>query len=111
MYVRRLIALGILLCTLSSFQRQPSTELLAQDTMVSILVDLALAKAMVRHYTDDEAIASWLFGKNALLIYQAHDVDLDTFQKSYQYYLTHLELMQEMHEMVIKRLEALQEKI
>ncbi len=75
--------------------------------MVSILVDLALAKAMVQYYTNDEATASWLFKKNALLIYQVYDVDLDTFQESYQYYLTHLEIMQEMYEMVVKRLETL----
>jgi|LakMenEpi03Aug12_release.lakeMendotaPanAssembly.Ray.scaffolds.fasta_scaffold235030_3 hypothetical protein len=109
--MQRFIIIGVLLCILSSFRRQPSTELLAQDKMVTILVDLAIAKAMVQHYTDDEATASGLFKKNALLIYQAHDVDLDTFQKSYQYYLTHLELMKEIYEMVIKRLEELKGKL
>jgi hypothetical protein len=109
--MRRLITLGVLLCMLSSAQRKPPIELLAQDQMVSILADLALAKAMVRYYTDDEATASWLFKKNALLIYQAYEVDLDTFQKSHQYYLAHLDVMKKMYEMVIKRLEKLQEKI
>ena len=105
--MQRLIILGVLLCMLSSVSKKPPTGLLTQDQMVSILVDLALAKAMVQYYTDDEATASGLFKKNALLIYQVYGVDLYAFQESYQYYLTHLEIMQGIYGMVIKRLEAL----
>ncbi len=106
-----MIILGVLLCMLSSAQRKPPAELLAQDKMVSILVDLELAKAMARYYTGDEDTARWLFKKNALLIYQTYDIDLDTFQKSYQYYLARFETMKSIYEVVIKRLEELEDQI
>jgi len=109
--MHRLITLGVLLCMLSSAQRKPPAELLAQDKMVSILVDLELAKAMARYYTDDENTACWLFKKNALLIYQAYGIDLDIFQKSYQYYLASLETMKAIYEVVIERLEELGDQI
>ena len=106
--MQRPIVFVVLLFTLSSFQRQPPPELLTQDQMVSILVDLELAKAMVWYYADNEATASQLLKKNAFLIYQAYDIDSDTFQKSYQYYLTQLEVMKEIYGAVIKRLEELE---
>ena len=106
--MQRLIALSTLLLVLSSAQSKPSLELLTQDQMVSILVDLELAKAMVAYYTDNEATASQLLKENALLIYQAHDVSPDTFQASYRYYLSHLESMKEIYETVIERLEELE---
>ncbi len=109
--MQRLITLGILLCVLSSAHRELSAKLLSQEQMISILVDLEVAKAMARHYTADEDTTRALFQKNALLIYQAYDIDLDTFQKSYQYYLTHLEIIEKIYEAVVKRLEALEERI
>ena len=109
--MQRLIALSLLVFTLSSVQRKPSAKLLTQDQMVSILVDLELAKAIVGYYTDNEATASQLLQKNALLIYQAYDTSPDTFQKSYQHYLTQLEVMKEIYEAVIKQLEELEAKV
>jgi len=105
--MRRLITLGIFLCVLSSAHGEPPAEFLSRDRMVAILVDLELAKAMVGHYTDDADTARVLFQKNALLIYQAHEIAPDDFQKSYQYYLAHLEAMQEIYMLVIGQLEAL----
>lgn len=109
--MQRLITLGILLCMLGSAHREPSPELLTQEQMVSILVDIEVARAMAWHYTADEDAACALFQKNALLIYQAYDIDLDTFQKSYQYYLTHLDIMKEIYALVIKRLEEFEGQI
>ena len=109
--MRRLIILGILLCVLSGSRKETPAGLLARDQMVSILVDLELARAMAWHYTDDENTACWLFRENALLVYQAHDTDLDIFQRSYQYYLTRLSTMQSLYELVIKRIEALAEQL
>ena len=106
--MRRLIILGILLGAFSSAHRKPPAELLSQEQMISILVDLEVAKAMVAHYTTDQGITRQLLTKNTLVIFQVYDVDLDTFQKSYRYYLTHLEIMQEIYGMVIKRLEELE---
>jgi len=111
MYIHRLIIFSGLLYVLSSSQGKPPTALLSQDQMVAILVDLELAQAVTDHYADDEDTARWLFQKNALLIYQAHETDLDTFQKSYQYYLTHLETMEKLYALVIKQLEALSEQL
>ncbi len=96
---------------LSSSQSKPPDTLLSQDQMVAILVDLELAQAMVDNYADDEDTARWLLQKNALLIYQAHETDLDTFQKSYQYYLAHLEIMEKLYALVSKQLETLSEQL
>ena len=109
--MQRLVILGVLLCLLSSVRIKPPTELLTQEQMTSILVDLELAKAMAWDHSDDEDTARWLFKKNALLICQAYDVDIDTFQKSYQYYLTPLEKMKKIYEIVIQRLEAVEVQI
>ena len=109
--MRRLITLSILLCTLSSAHRAPSTELLAQDRMVSILVDLEIARVMSRYYANDEDTACRLIKENTLLVCRTHNIDLDTLQESYQYYLSHLEIMQKIYEAVIKRLEELQAQI
>jgi len=109
--MQRLINLAILSCMLSSAHREPPAKLLGQEQMISILADLEVAKAMAWYYTTDEDTACGLFQKNALLIYQAYDTDLDTFQKSYRYYLTHLEIMKEIYEVVVKRLEELEEQI
>lgn len=106
--MRRLTVLGLLLFTLSSMQRESSAELLTKNQMVSILVDLELAKAMVAYYTDDEATASQLLNKNMLLICQTYDIRLNTFQESCQYYFTQLEVIKEIYEAVIKRLEELE---
>jgi Domain of unknown function (DUF4296) len=109
--MQRLITFGILLCVLSGAHRGPSVRLLTQEEMVPILVDLEVAKAMAWHYAADAPTARELFKKNAFLIYQAYDKDLDTFQKSYQYYLAHVEMMNEIYELVIKRLEDVEEPI
>ena len=109
--MKRLVALGLLLFSLSSVQWRSSDTFLPQEQMVSILVDLELARALVGHYTDDEATASQWLKQNALLVYQAHDIAPDTFQKSYQHYLTQLEVMQEIYEAVIDRLEELEDQL
>ncbi|MHA7877810.1 MAG: DUF4296 domain-containing protein [Bacteroidota bacterium] len=101
----RLIILGSLLCLLSSSQSQPSAALLPQAKMVAILVDLELAAALIDHHTDDKDTARWLLRENVLLICQAHEVALDTFQESYEHYLAHLETMQEIYGLVNKRIE------
>lgn len=109
--MQRLIGFVLLFFTLSSLQHKFAPELLSQNQMVAILVDLELAKAMVGYYTDDEATASQLLDENVHLIYRVYDVTPDTFQKSYQYYLTHLEIMREIYDEVIERLEELEAKI
>ena len=76
---------------------------------VDVLTDLELAKALVAYYTDDEVTAVQLLQENARLVYESYDVTPDTFQKSYQYYLSHLGVMKEIYEEVIERLEELEE--
>lgn len=109
--MQRLIAFCLLFLSLSSVQQKLFSELLTQDQMVSILVDLEVAKAIVGYYTDDKATASQLLKENARLIYESYDITPDTFQKSYQYYLTHLEMLKQIYDEVIVRLEELEEKI
>lgn len=109
--MHRFIILGGLLCMLSSGQRRGPAKLLDQEQMVSVLVDLALAKALVEHYTGDEDTARWLLAKNVAAVYQAHDIDLDTLQESYHYHLTHFETLDEIYRQVTERLEALSEQL
>jgi Domain of unknown function (DUF4296) len=109
--MQRLITFGILLCMLGSTHRDPSVKLLTQEEMIPILVDLEVARAMAWHYAADEHTARGLFKKNALLIYQAYDTDLNTFQKNCQYYFAHIEIMKEIYDLVVKRLEDFEEQI
>ncbi len=105
------MALGILLCTLSSAHGKHATQLLDQDRMVSILVDLEIARAMAQYYANDEDTARRLAKENARLVYRTHNVSTDTLKESYQYYLSHLDTIQYIYEEVIKRLEELQVQI
>ena len=108
---RLVITLILVFLTLGSVQRPSLAMLLNEEQMISVLVDLTLAKAIVQDYTDDEVTASRLLKKNVLLIYQAHDIDADTFQRSYEYYHTRLEVMEELYEAVIKHLEKLEDQL
>ena len=103
--MQRLIAFGLLLLTLNSARLKSAPEVLTQTQMVDVLTDLELAKALVAYYTDDEATAVQLLQENARLVYESYDVTPDTFQKSYQYYLSHLGVMKEIYEEVIEQLE------
>lgn len=105
------MALGILLCTLSSAHGKRPTQLLDQDRIVSILVDLEIARAMAQYYANDEDAARRLAKANASLVYRTHNVSPDTLKESYQYYLSHLDTIQYIYEEVIKRLEELQVQI
>jgi Domain of unknown function (DUF4296) len=109
--MQRLITFCILLCMLGSMHRPPSSKVLTQEEMILILADLEVAKAMAWHYAADEQTARGLFNKNALLVYRAYDTDLNTFQKSCQYYFARIETMKEMYDLVVKRLEDFEEQI
>ena len=108
--MQRLIVFVFLFLTLGSLQHKSSPERLSQHQMVSILVDLQLARAMIDYYTDDEKTASQLLQENARLIYEAYDITPDRFSKSYQYYLTQLGIMGRIYDAVVSRLEELKEK-
>mmetsp|Transcript_4364 Transcript_4364/g.9894 ORF Transcript_4364/g.9894 Transcript_4364/m.9894 type:complete len:143 (-) Transcript_4364:5458-5886(-) len=103
--MQRLILLGILLCVLGSAHRELPPTLLSQEKMVSILTDLEVAKAMIRHCTTDENTSHELLHKNALLICQAHDIDPAILHEGYKYYFHHLESMQEIYKAVVQRLD------
>lgn len=132
--MKRLLAFSILFCILYSVRARFPLGTLSKDQMIDILVDLELAKIMAYDYNnsppteptkyvdlstdntveprlqkklnDDESIYQ-LFQDNACLIYQAHGTKPATFQKSYLYYSSHPELMQEIYELVTARLEEL----
>jgi hypothetical protein len=108
----RLLTLMLFL-TLSSVQQfaSPTLEVLPKDQMVAILVDLELAKAMVRYYSDEETIVYQWFEKNSLLIYQVHEINPVLFQRSYHYYLAHPEEMKGIYETVLARLEELKNQV
>lgn len=80
-------------------------EPLTPQEMVDVLTDLELAKAIVDYYIDDEATASQLLKENAHLVYESYDITPETFQRSYQYYLTQLGAMRRIYDGVIERLE------
>ncbi|MCU0318000.1 MAG: DUF4296 domain-containing protein [Amoebophilaceae bacterium] len=79
--------------------------------MVSILVDLEISRAMAQYYANDGDIARRLAKENADLVYKTHNISPETLKKSYQYYLSHLDIMQDIYEEVIKQLEELQARI
>ena len=92
---------------LHSTHASPTTPPLSRDQMVNILVDLELAKALVERYSADEATTQQWLGENVLRIYQTHNTTPEDFQDSYQYYLAHPEVMVELYEAVVNKLEHL----
>jgi Domain of unknown function (DUF4296) len=109
--MKRFIIFGVLLCALSSARGEHPPELLTKEQIIPILVDLEVARAMAWHYVADEQAAREVFKENALLVYHAHDTDLNTFQRSCQYYFAHIEVMKEIYDLVVKRLEDCEEQI
>lgn len=109
-FVKRLLTF-ILFIALSGVQKFSAPAVLPKDQMIAILLDLELAKAMVQYYSDDEVTFYHWFEENSSLIYQAHATEPILFQNSYQYYLAHPKVMQEIYESVIDRLEELLEQV
>ena len=105
--MKHLLALSTLFFILSSSQCTSDLKILSKAQMADVLTDMELAKAMIQYHDHDEKAAKQLFQDNALLICQAHNTDLATFQKSYHYYRAHPQMMQEIYKTVVSKLEKL----
>lgn len=85
------------------------SKLLTEESMVAVLADLEVARAIAEHYATDKDTALWLLEKNTLSICKAHNIDLATFQMSYQYYLNNIEVLRDIHGRVVKHLGMLKD--
>lgn len=106
--MKQLLTLSLLFFLLNGVYASSSGKLLSQEQMVSILVDLELAKAILcetDHAGHEEA--SQMFEAMIHIIYQMHAIKAEMLQKSYLYYLNHPKLMQRIYALVIVRLEEL----
>lgn len=105
----RIIATSMLLCLSMGMHHTSLSGLLTQEKMADLLVDLTLAEAVTHYYTEDPSTAQLLLQENTRLVYELHGIDADTLQRNYQYYLAHPSMLQQVYEVVMRRIVALEE--
>jgi hypothetical protein len=83
-------------------------KMLNQEQLAPILVDIALAKAIIHRQADWPVPQKELFlQQQAELIYQSYGVDGTTFQKSYKLFLKDPRRLSSLYDTVIAALEQL----
>jgi hypothetical protein len=104
-------SITIVLCMLSVHVSLAKEKMLDQEQLSAILVDIALAKAVIYQQTDQSIPQKELFlQQQAELIYQSHGIDSTTFQESYKPFLKDSRRLLSLYEAVIAALEQLLEE-
>ena len=109
--IHRIITLLPLLL-LSSFAAPTPSNLLSRETLTKVLVDLELVEVLLKANDYTALIAKEeARNYNNGLVYELHQTDLATFQKSYTYYLAHrIDEMIAVYGEVIHQLEVFMDK-
>lgn len=109
-----IVLVGIGLAACSGITGDRPSDVLDKDEMISMLVDFHLAEAKVRMLDDSAEIKR--FADTAYLrshfasVFVAHNTTPGHFDQSLNYYLTHIEDLQEIYTQVIQKLTAIEAK-
>ena len=116
--VRRLAPGGMVImlmlsaCDEHNTLSEPPPQLLSQSQMVSFLIDLHLAEAKMNHIevrnTDSLEI---IFRNYEQHLLNQHGFTDSVYLRSYEYYLDHMELMNEIYEDVVDSLSVMNSQL
>ena len=98
--------LGLLLlaCT-SCMQRERVPQgILPQHKMVSIITDVHELEAQIGFLKLDNDSSTALFNEKQALLMEKHEVSYSDYTRSYDYYLSRIELMNKIYEAVVDSL-------
>ena len=91
----------MLLCIMLSCSQEKPSEILSEAQIVAVLIDLHLAKAMIRHNHYSKDSTALFHQKNVAAIYKSHGINYEVFEKSFAYYLEDIKKMKCIYEAVI----------
>ena len=104
--MNRLFRLIFCLCLLSC-QQQPDdlpTNMVPQQTMVRILADIHTAEALIERNVSYPDTAQVIYAEEHAEILEKYGVEQGAFRETYEYYLTNLEEMDKLYEVVVDTL-------
>lgn len=84
-------------------EKRPA-DLLPEQKMVQILADVHIAEARIETNVLYPDTALMIFNKEQKQILEAHGVEEEDFRKTYRYYLTHVEQMDKLYEVILDTL-------
>ncbi len=103
------LALLVSACAKQEEAAPPPQGLLSKDKMVAVLVDIHVAEAMINAEAQDVAAAKALYKQYESAIFDKHAVDSAAYFASYGYYLTGMDKMKEIYDVVVDTLSARKE--
>lgn len=104
--MNRLFRLIFCLCLLSC-QQQPDdlpANMVPQQTMVRILADIHTAEALIERNVSYPDTAQVIYAEEHAEILEKYGVEQEAFRETYEYYLTNLEEMDKLYEVVVDTL-------
>lgn len=104
------VSLAILAVSCDSIFTSKPAGTLNEDEMINILVDIHLTEATLRISNDSLSRKNDTTDQRSRFahVFRKHDIDPDDFNKSMDYYLEHIELLDNIYKEVINRLSELE---
>jgi hypothetical protein len=103
----------VILCFVFSCSEKPGSppdNLINKDKMTTVLVDVHLAEASTEARSVTPQLIDQIAALRYQLVFKKHGISLLQFQDSYDYYLDHPELLNEIYIEVVNRLSAMDSK-
>ncbi|WP_345160107.1 DUF4296 domain-containing protein [Pontibacter saemangeumensis] len=110
--MKRLFCILFCLCLLSCQQQNEDKpeNMIPQQKMVRILADIHTAEAQLERNVSYPDTALVMFADQQTDILKKHGVGKQAFKDTYRYYLTHLEEMDKLYEMIVDSLSVRESK-
>lgn len=104
--MNRLFCILFCLCLLSCQQQTDDkpANMVPQQKMVRILADIHTAEAQIERSVSYPDTALVIYAEEQAKILKKHGVKQQAFKETYRYYLTHLEEMDKLYEIVVDTL-------
>lgn len=86
-------------------------DLIAKDKMIDVLVDVHLAEASTEVRSITPQLIDHIAAERYQMVFSKYKITLDQFVDSYNYYLEHTEVLDEIYVEVVNRLSAIDGRI
>lgn len=104
--MKRLFCILFCLCLLSCGQETDDkpANMVPTQKMVRILADIHTAEALIEHNVAYPDTAMVIFSERQKAILKKYGVKQQAFKRTYRYYLTHLDEMDKLYEVIVDTL-------
>ncbi|MCY7410542.1 MAG: DUF4296 domain-containing protein [Chitinophagales bacterium] len=104
-----IFSFGIISCNKKS--GAPPKDLIAKDKMIDLLVDVHLAEASTEIRSITPQLIDYITAKRYQMVFDKYKITLVQFVDSYNYYLEHTDVLDEIYVEVVNRLSAIDGRI